>query len=372
MKKIFIISSAIFSLLLIILMIRSLLYENVDEVKNADKKKTISNIISSSETRDLEPLYPISDEKIASFFVDRYREKILYYSKDIGNVVEMDFDGRNKKVLSDELISGITEVAWSEKGGDALIKSNGKYFYHDYVLKTRKEIDAGVDMVSWSEDFKNIYYRYFGTTSATPSISRSDPDGLNWIKIIDIGYKNVKISPIPTTGLISFWNSPRSTEETSLEIIYPISNEKKKLFSSRFGADYKWSPDGKMAIVSFSKDGDAKTMSSGIISIEGIFTDLSVPMLASKTVWSLDGKTVFYAAPSFPEGTIVPDDYESGKVMTKDTFWKLNTEDGKKERLVDLGSITTETDAANLAISPNSRSLFFINKRDGFIYRLDF
>jgi len=68
----------------------------------------------------------------------------------------------------------------------------------------------------------------------------------------------------------------------------------------------------------------------------------------------------------------LPNDWQEGKISTVDTFWKIDVGSGKKERLVDPEKISGSFDAINLFLSPDAKTLFFTNKADGKLYKLNF
>ena len=49
----------------------------------------------------------------------------------------------------------------------------------------------------------------------------------------------------------------------------------------------------------------------------------------------------------------------------------MDLRSGKKERIVDLSKITGSYDAADLFLSSDESALFFVNKLDGKLYRID-
>ncbi len=93
--------------------------------------------------------------------------------------------------------------------------------------------------------------------------------------------------------------------------------------------------------------------------------------LVSKVVWSRDNQTLFYALPNaFAESDVLPNDYFSRPIHTKDTFWKLNTTTGKNERLIPLENLHEALDATDLFLSEDESTLFFTDRVSGKLYHL--
>jgi hypothetical protein len=103
----------------------------------------------------------------------------------------------------------------------------------------------------------------------------------------------------------------------------------------------------------------------------GQFQSLNFPTFVKKCAWSADAKFLFCAMPgNIPEGAILPNDWQEGKVQTADTFWKIEIATGKKDRLVETDKIGGSYDTLNPFLSSDEKFLFFINKVDGKLYRL--
>jgi len=73
---------------------------------------------------------------------------------------------------------------------------------------------------------------------------------------------------------------------------------------------------------------------------------------------------------SIPENSILPNEYDSKKFTTTDTFWKVDIATGKKTRLIELKEMSDTFDAANLFLSSEETMLFFINRKDDKLYRI--
>jgi hypothetical protein len=92
-----------------------------------------------------------------------------------------------------------------------------------------------------------------------------------------------------------------------------------------------------------------------------------------KCVWSTDSKSLFCALPgNIPETSILPNDWQEGKLQTTDTFWKIEVATGEKERLIEIEKISGSFDVLEPFLSQDEKTLFFSNKADGKLYRLGF
>lgn len=112
-------------------------------------------------------------------------------------------------------------------------------------------------------------------------------------------------------------------------------------------------------------------MTLGLISMNGSYQELGIPTIASKCVWSQDGKTVYYALPGgIPDGSVMPNDYQENKFNTTDTFWKINVITGEKERVIEAGEIKEKYDSSNMFLSATEDAIYFVNRTDQKLYRI--
>ena len=103
----------------------------------------------------------------------------------------------------------------------------------------------------------------------------------------------------------------------------------------------------------------------------GEYKNLDIPSFVSKTAWSRDNKTVYYALPgNVPANAILPNDYNDKKFLSTDTFWKVNVATGEKSRIIPLDKIGGQYDASNLFLNSDESLLFFINRADGKLYKI--
>jgi hypothetical protein len=251
---------------------------------------------------------------------------------------------------------------------------NSTFFSHDFGSNQSKKLPSGMDSVVWSSSGDRIIYKFYDPKAQKRSINISNSDGSNWTKLTDTDSKNVSLAMIPQSSLVAFWNSPTSSEPTTLDAVDTTGGATKTIFLGKFGADYLWSPSGDETLISSVDSKGGSKISLGTINKDGgNYIDLGVSTFASKCVWSKDGKTIYCAVPTFPDQDMtLPDDYLSGKISSQDTFFKIDLSTGKQQKITDLNNLNAAYDAQDLFLSSDESSLFFVNKLDGRLYRIDF
>lgn len=373
-KKFFIGSSALLAFFLIFWGIYSFSFKKAaaPQTPPAQEQPETSTAPKTSSSK----ITAISDEAVLAPVLTPEKTAIKYYSKNDGRVYQISLDGASKKTINTKELPGLASAVWSPDTSKVITRfeANGKnkFFYYDYAKGQGVQLKDNLDTASWQNDNK-IIYKYFDPKNKERTLNISDPDGSNWNKITDVSFRNLSLSPVPKTGLVSFWNSPDAFFETAFLSTPIIGGEKKTLFSGKFGADYLWSPDGSSVLISSSQE---KASSKAQLAVAndrgGEYKNLDIPTFVSKAVWSRDNKTVYYALPgNIPATAILPNDYADKKFISADTFWKINTITGEKSRIVDLDKINGQYDASNLFLNSDESLLFFINRADGKLYKID-
>lgn len=374
-KKIFFASIIIFLAILLFWGIYVLSFK-----KDATKTPTLPSMSAESPGLSFNTagkIKTVSDEKISFPTLSSNAEAIEYYSPDLKKLQQISLEGKIGAGLSLKSWPGLSNIFWSPEKTKAILKfsgSNGQSSFSYFNFNEGKEVRLkdNLDMIVWQNEGK-IAYKYYNPKTKERSLNISDPDGNNWKKLTDLEFRSVFIAPIPKTGFITYWNTANAQEETQLISITVLGADKKTLFKGKFGADYLWSSNGSKILVSHSDVQNGTKIELAVLDDKGgNYQNLGIPTFISKCVWASDNKTVYYALPAnIPEGSILPNDYNAGKFNTVDTFWKIDTTTGKKERVIELSEMKDQqVDAKNLFLNDDESVLFFVNKIDGKLYRI--
>ncbi len=318
----------------------------------------------------------VSDEAVVGATLAPDENSLKYYAKKTGQTYKVDLDGQNKTLVSSRETPGLVEVFWSPDKTRAISRyfqeGKDRFAYFNYSENKGAVLKDNLDTVAWQTNGK-IFYKYYSSTDNKRSLNIANPDGTDWKKIADIPHRNVVIAPIPRTGLVSFWNAPDAFAETIFSSAPVIGGEGKTLVSGKFGADYLWSSDGSKILVSHSAERGGTKMQLAVTNDRGgEYRNLEMPTLVSKCAWSRDNKNIFCALPgSIPDTAVLPNDYLAGKFQTVDTFWKINTLTGEKERIIELNKIEESFDVLSIFLNNDESFLFFTSRADGKLYRID-
>jgi len=380
-KKVFLISASLLTVILLLWGVYFLSFRNSGGKTNsslAETPKEAASLPSSSlGDKPAAQITAVSDDQVLAPVLSANDAIIKYYSKESGKTYQIGIDGKNKSVISGKELPGLKDVLWSPDKTRAISKfsesdGSSKFFLYDYQKGSGVPLKSNIDSIAWKNN-DQIFYKYYDPSSKERSLNVSSPDGTNWNKIAAISLKDVVIATIPQTSLVSFWNKPNAYEKTSFVSVSIVGENSKTLFQEKFGADYLWNDDGTRVLMSHTDDADKSKIHLAVINSQGgEYKNLEIPTLAAKCAWSVDNQTVYYVLPgSIPDNSVMPDDYMAGKFTTADTFWKVNTKTGEKTRLVELDKIPGRFDAVSLFLNTDENKLFFVNKIDGKLYRVD-
>lgn len=381
-KKIFFVSASLLAVLVLLWGIYYFSFQkpgqsaqkNQPVAKTAPQAKSTSSSDSSAGNGKITA---ISEEPVLSPVLSGDDTIVKYYSSENGKTFQVGIDGKNKGTISTKELPDLSLVFWSPDKTKVITKFSQagaavRFYFYDYAAGRGVQLKSNIDSIAWESNNK-IFYKYYNPSSKERSLNISNPDGTEWVKILDLDLKDVRISRVPQTSLVSFWTVPDANTKTILRSASLVGTDDKTLFREKFGADYKWNGSGTKILMSHTDDADKSKIRLALINnMGGEYKNLEIPTLAAKCAWSTDNQTVYYALPgSIPDNSVMPNDYMEKKFTTADTFWKVDTATGEKNRLIELNKIPGKLDAMDLFLNADESLLFFTNRVDGKLYRID-
>ena len=170
----------------------------------------------------------------------------------------------------------------------------------------------------------------------------------------------------PTANLITFTTKPASGIPGYTYSINPASNKNLNLVLNKInGLTILPSPDGKMLIYSDdSLNLNLYNMSTGTTSSLGVKT------LPEKCVWNTGSTTIYCAVPKYLQSVSYPDSWYQGETSFSDDLWKIDVKTGNATLLVDPTTVSggEDIDGIKLALDPGENYLFFVNKKDSYLW----
>lgn len=371
MKKIFIISLVLFFLLgsfyaaYNFLLKDPELTEITDVLSDLGDEKT-----KNEETFEFKKISKVTEGDILAVSLDESGSKIRYYDNINKGFWITSFDGSFKKKMSSDNFDGLKEAKWSEDGKRALLKINDAFYLYNYdegekLIKKTKSL-------SWIGFDQGIVYTFSDSENGKKTLNIANPDGSNWREIGVLNSDNLIMSVVPKSTKASFWPKADSFTESELTMVSFGKEGIETKGGLKLGADYLWSSEGNSFLRSSVAQKGSNKLVLEICNLKSeSCSDLNLPTIAPKCVWLKNDKDIICALPkNIKTDSVWPNDYWSKKNMTEDSFWKINMETGKKERITEEKDEAIGVDAINLIASPNNDFIFFINRKDNQLYRV--
>ena len=278
-----------------------------------------------------------------AYFGNRGESVVMRYLKTDGGTIET-FAGNLPKELLGAEITGNNEV----KG----------YF-----------LPNNVKDVSVSPDGKNIFYLFIaGSDSGDNMIGTT----LNLLT-----NKKVQIFDSPFTEWLSWWGGSNiitlATKPSSNipGYMYAIDSAGKnlgKILGNINGLTVLGSPNGKLTLY-----GD-NTLSLNVYHNDTRnVSPLSIRTLPEKCVWGKASDIIYCAVPKLIDFGQYPDSWYQGEVSFNDQLWKVDIKTGNSTLLLNpaVAAGGKEIDGIKLALDEGENYLFFVNKKDSFLWKFD-
>lgn len=374
MKKVFILSLVFLFLSINFFLAYNFLLKNnediTDENKLVDKlfenKKNIKEAVANPKK-----IAKIIDEPASFISLDETGGKIKYYDKIANSFWITSFDGSFKNKISDDAFISLSQIDWSDNKKEAILKDGDSFYLYNHIDGAR--LIKKTKALSWINFKKEVLYTYGDDKTGKRTLNIANPNGSNWREVAIIDDDSMIIKPVPESSKTSFWLKSDSFKESSLNVILAGGGEIEKKGELKFGSDYLWSQGGNKFLRSFVTEKGGNNLVLEVCEyLSNKCTNLNLPTIAPKCVWSKDNLNIFCALPlNIKKDTIMPNDYWANKIFTIDVFWKINTETGKREKIVEEKILEDfNVDATELMLSLNEDFLFFVSKKDSGLFRI--
>lgn len=318
------------------------------------------------------PLPPATESVPALRYVDRAT----------GNIFQTFADKIDERKFSSTLIPKVYEAFFGNKGEAVLMR---------YAKGDNKTIETFVGIlpqeVLGGDSEGNFEIRGTLLPANVKDVSVS-PDTLAAFYLFNSGEntigtilnfsdsKKTQIFDSAFNEWLSYWPSPKTimlaTKPSYLApgYLYKLDTGTKamsQVLADVSGLAVLPSPDGKMVLYSDN------SMALYVYHTDTKLSEsLGVRTLADKCAWNKGGTAVYCAAPKSTGGNNFPDTWYQGEVSFNDEIWKIDPSLGSTELLADPAAIAgEEIDGTKLSLDPNENFLFFVNKKDSYLWRVD-
>jgi hypothetical protein len=311
-----------------------------------------------------------------------YSSALRYVARENGNIYQTFTDIIKERKFSNTIIPRVYEALFGNDGNTVLmryLKNDGKTIQtfignlpiekigDDSIITNDVQgtfLPDNIIDVSVSPDTNKIFY-LINTNDTVAGIMMNLKDS-----------KKTQIFDSPFTEWLSGWagNSKMilTTKASGVApgYIYELDVAKRtpsKVIGDINGITALPSPSGKKLIYS---DNNLTLKVYNIETRESI--TLGLRTQAEKCVWDSGSIVIYCAIPKNISSGIYPDTWYQGEVSFNDQIWSIDTTTNSATILVDpLVSGGEEIDAIKIMLDTEENFLFFVNKKDSFLWSFD-
>ncbi|MEK9182789.1 MAG: hypothetical protein AAB809_01780 [Patescibacteria group bacterium] len=223
--------------------------------------------------------------------------------------------------------------------------------------------------ISLSSDTTKIFYLFESESDLVNSIIGTT------LNLSD--NKKVQIFDSSFTEWLSFWPNNKIITLTTKPsastpgYMYKIDGTGKnltKILGDINGLTTLTSPNGKLVLWSDNN------LTSHIYHMDTKGSDLlGIKTLPEKCVWGRISDVVYCAVPKLIDAGLYPDAWYQGEVSFSDQIWKIDIETGNATMIEDPTTTPggEDIDGIKLALNESEDYLFFVNKKDSFLWELE-
>ncbi len=303
---------------------------------------------------------------------------LRYVDRVTGNIYQTLVDKIDERKFSSTIIPKVYDASFGNKGESVVmryLKEDNKTI-ETFVGNLPKEYlgaDGGVNEVKGfflpeniidvgiSPDTSKMFY-LFNTNDTVAGVVLTLATNAK-SQVFDSPFTEW-LSLWPNEKMITITTKPSASVPGYMYAINPDKKDLNKILGGINGLTTLTSPDGKMILYGnnnlslniFNTD----TRDSGT---------LSVKTLPEKCVWAR-ADVVYCAVPKYIYPGTYPDLWYQGEVSFSDEIWRIDVEDRNATMILDIMSSPggEEIDAIKLDMDENQDYLFFVNKKDSYLW----
>ncbi|MBP9714998.1 MAG: hypothetical protein KBD52_00710 [Candidatus Pacebacteria bacterium] len=318
------------------------------------------------------PVAPPTEKAVALRYVDRAT----------GNVYQTFAKEINERKITDTLIPRVQESFFADKGESVImryLKEDGKTI-SSFAGKLPSDILGGdassqkvngsfllenIQDISISPDDSQIFYLSNLGDNATGV--RANALGINKTQIFSSPFTEW-LSSWPNENVITLTTKPSAQVPGYSYVLDPNTKKFSKTLGGINGLTTLTSNDGKLILYSNNN------LSLNVYNTETKQNkELNVRTLPEKCVWANDNNVLYCAVPKSVSGGLYPDTWYQGEVSFFDRIWKINIVNSSETIIADpfLVRDGEEIDGIKLSLDENEDYLFFVNKKDSYLWKIE-
>ncbi|MFA6524471.1 MAG: hypothetical protein WC264_03630 [Candidatus Paceibacterota bacterium] len=308
---------------------------------------------------------------------------LRYVDRATGNIYQTFADKIDERKFSETIIPAVRESYLANSGESVImryLKSDG-ITIESFIGSLPKEflgadttggneisgifLPENVTDVSISPNSSKIFY-LFNTGNTTVGITL-DPLTNKKSQVFDSSFTEWT-SFWPNKNIITLTSKPSANVPGYMYAINPDRKDFNKILGGINGLTTLMSPDGKLVLYGNNN----LSLSVYNVNTREINT-LGIQTLPEKCVWNKTSDVIYCAVPKFIETKEYPDSWYMGETSFSDELWKINISDGRTTIISDMVSTNggEDIDTIKLTLDEGENYLFFVNKKDSYLWKLN-
>ena len=308
---------------------------------------------------------------------------LRYVNKITGNIYQTFADRIDERKFSSTTVPRVYDAYFGNKGESVVmryLKTDNKtietfagtlpkeYLGADSVGTsevTGSFLPENITDISVSSDSSKIFYLFNAENSAA-GVTYSFQSNMK--NQIFNSYFTEWLSTWPKSNLITITTKPSANVAGFMYSINPDNKNFNKILGDINGLTTLTSSDGKMVLY-----GDNNLLLNIFNTETNTSTLVGVRTLPEKCVWGGANDVVYCAVPKSVTSGQYPDSWYQGEISFTDEIWKINVQSGNTTMISDPAIIEggEAIDAIKLALDESDSFLFFINKKDSYLWKLN-
>ncbi|MFA6274439.1 MAG: hypothetical protein WC662_04735 [Candidatus Paceibacterota bacterium] len=306
---------------------------------------------------------------------------VRYVERANGNIYQTSADKIEERKITTTIIPKVYDAYFSNKGNFVSmrhLKNDGKTI-ETFAGSLPVEILGG-DTANLSDIKGTFLPEGIIDISVAPDSSKvlylfNFKDNAIGMTVDAITGQKTQVLNSPFTEWLSWWPNSRMITVTSKPsanspgYMYAIDPDKKdfnKILGNINGLTTLTSPSGKLVLYANNN------LSLSVFDIDtGSSNSLNIKTLPEKCVWNNTSEIIYCSVPRSATGNGYPDTWYQGEVSFSDDIWKVNLTNQNTLMVADLSIGGEEIDGIKLALDETETYLFFVNKKDSYLWKFN-
>ena len=349
-------------------------------VSTTPNTNTANTDVSTTPTKDKAKTAPIIKPTAP---LTEFVPSLRYVEKATGNIYQTFADKINEQKFTTTIIPTVYDAYFGDNGNSVVMRylNEDGNTIESFVGTMPKEIlgeDTSVSNelvgsflpenikdISVSPDSSSIFYLFNSGESTLGTTATASGDKKN--QIFNSPF-NEWLSQWPNDRMITLNTKPSFTAPGFMYFIDPTVKKINKILGDIKGLTTLTSPNGKLILYNDNN-----------LSLHIYNTDTSDSMsigiktMPEKCTWNSGSSLLYCAVPKYISGSNYPDVWYQGEISFSDNIWKISIENGEAKDIADPTSFTNgeDIDGIKLSLDSNGNYLFFINKKDSYLWELN-